>query len=258
MKPPRNPHYLAWIRTLPCIVCGSTGWIEASHTGPHGLGQKSSDYSAIPLCGKHHRSGSDSYHKLGPRRFSQVHNLDIRAIVTRLNLKPQVRLEAGCFVAHLEGERYVLGKISNGFPPSIRRIGRYAGASGWSWDRLLDHELQHAGTRNGRRFVNASTTRSTTRSTVKTACSTATWRRKRRCSKNSSRWSTRLRPKSRPQSHDITRTTQRDQYAPETATTSRFRGSSGTWFQPLHGELAEGPETGYVWGMARSAHRVSG
>ncbi len=57
MKPPRNPHYLAWIRTLPCVVCGSTGWIEASHTGPHGLGQKSSDYSAIPLCAKHHRTG---------------------------------------------------------------------------------------------------------------------------------------------------------------------------------------------------------
>jgi hypothetical protein len=74
------------------------------HTGPYGLGQKSSDYSEIPLCSKHHRTGSDSYHRLGPRRFSEVHNLDIRAIVSRLNLKPLVRLEAGCLVAHLEGE----------------------------------------------------------------------------------------------------------------------------------------------------------
>jgi hypothetical protein len=127
MKPPRSRLYLAWIRTLPCIVCGSTGWIEASHTGPHGMGQKSSDYSTIPLCGKHHRSGSDSYHKLGPRRFSEVHNLDLRAIVSRLNLKPVVRLEAGCFVAHLEGERYVLGKISDGFPPALRRMREACG-----------------------------------------------------------------------------------------------------------------------------------
>jgi hypothetical protein len=46
MKPPRSRLYLAWIRTLPCIVCGSIRGIEASHTGPHGLSQKSSDYSA--------------------------------------------------------------------------------------------------------------------------------------------------------------------------------------------------------------------
>jgi len=127
MKPPRNPQYLAWIRTLPCVVCGSIRGIEASHTGPHGLGQKSSDYSAIPLCSKHHRTGSDSYHRLGPRRFSKAHNLDLRAIVSRLNLKPQVRLEGGYFVAHLEGERYVLGKISNGFPPALRRMREVCG-----------------------------------------------------------------------------------------------------------------------------------
>ena len=122
MKPPRSRLYLAWIRTLPCIVCGSTRGIEASHTGPHGLGQKSSDYSAIPLCGIHHRNGKDSYHKLGPRRFCEVHNVDIRGIVMRLNAKPQVRLEAGWFVAHYEGERYELGKISNGLVPAIRRM----------------------------------------------------------------------------------------------------------------------------------------
>jgi len=133
MKPQRNSQYLAWIRTLPCVVCGTDRGIEASHTGPHGLGQKSSDYSAIPLCIKHHRTGRDSYHKLGPRRFSAVHNIDIRAIVDRLNMKPLVRLEEGsfvarlAFVARLEGERYVLGRISNGFPPALRRMREVCG-----------------------------------------------------------------------------------------------------------------------------------
>ena len=41
MKPQRSRSYLASIRTQPCLVCGSTRWIEAAHTGPHGLGQKS-------------------------------------------------------------------------------------------------------------------------------------------------------------------------------------------------------------------------
>jgi hypothetical protein len=34
--------------------------------------QKSLDTSAIPLCTKHHRTGADSYHRLGPRKFSEL------------------------------------------------------------------------------------------------------------------------------------------------------------------------------------------
>jgi hypothetical protein len=44
-----------------------------------------------------------------------------------LNLKPLVRLEDGCFVAHLEGERYVLGKIRNGFAPALHRMREVCG-----------------------------------------------------------------------------------------------------------------------------------
>ena len=121
MKPPRNPRYLAWIRTQPCCVCGTKRAIEASHTGPHGLGQKSPDSSAIPLCPKHHRTGEDSYHRLGPRKFAQKHNLDIPAIVRKLNMKPTIRVEAGCFVAYLEGQQYVLGKTDAGIRPAVRK-----------------------------------------------------------------------------------------------------------------------------------------
>ena len=109
------------------MVCGHNQWIEAAHTGPHGLGQKSPDTSAIPLCVRHHRTGKDSYHRLGPRRFAEVHNLDISEIVRRLNLKPMVRIEAGVFVAHLEGQQYPLGKISNGIAPAIRNLRKACG-----------------------------------------------------------------------------------------------------------------------------------
>ena len=121
MTPPRNPRYLAWIRTQPCCVCGSKMAIAASHTGPHGLGQKSPDSSAIPLCLKHHRTGNDSYHRLGPRKFAQKHNLDIRAIVVKLNAKPTIRVEAGSFVTYLEGQQYVLGKTDAGIRPAVRK-----------------------------------------------------------------------------------------------------------------------------------------
>jgi hypothetical protein len=102
-------------------VCGSTHGIEASRTGPHGIGQKSPDTSAIPICAKHHRTGPDSYHRLGPRKFSAKHDLNIPAIVRRLNLKPIIRVEAGFFVAYLGDQRYVLCKTDVAFArPSVR------------------------------------------------------------------------------------------------------------------------------------------
>ncbi len=93
IKPVRDPAYLDWIRTLPCVVCcirGSfnldqyihecrilglvTGCVfrnknkqptEASHHGVRGLRQKASDMGAIPLCSlEHHREGKLSTHKL--------------------------------------------------------------------------------------------------------------------------------------------------------------------------------------------------
>jgi len=125
MKPVRNPRYLAWIRTQPCLVCGASRGIEASHTGHHGLGQKSPDTSAIPLCTRHHRTGKDSYHKLGPRNFAQVHHLDIPAIVRRLNTKPIIRVEAGAFVGYLEDQQYRLGPTAEGIEPAVRRMIRF-------------------------------------------------------------------------------------------------------------------------------------
>ena len=89
--PDRHPDYLAWIRTLRCVVCarlsGGFTVIEAAHTnalGPRGLGQKASDFSAVPLCAGHHRDYPDSYHRLGEPEFVQKHGLDLKKLVLRL------------------------------------------------------------------------------------------------------------------------------------------------------------------------------
>ena len=78
------------------------------------------DSSAIPLRTRHHRTGKDSYHTLGPRKFAEVHNLDIPAIVVERNAKPTMHVEAGCFVTYLEGQRYVLGNTEAGIRPAVR------------------------------------------------------------------------------------------------------------------------------------------
>jgi hypothetical protein len=76
---------------LPCVVCarvsGALTVVEAAHTnvlGARGLGQKASDFSAIPLCRSHHRENLDSYHLLGEQEFLQTHGIDLEELVLRL------------------------------------------------------------------------------------------------------------------------------------------------------------------------------
>src|ERR1022692_1837595 len=64
--------------------------IEAAHTnalGPRGLGQKSTDFSAIPLCSGHHRQDRDSYHLMGEEPFLRAHAIDLEGIVRSLQDK---------------------------------------------------------------------------------------------------------------------------------------------------------------------------
>ncbi|MBZ5653279.1 MAG: hypothetical protein LAO18_22670 [Acidobacteriia bacterium] len=84
--------------------------------------EKSSDWSAIPLCAKHHRTGDDSYHKLGPRKFSEVHHLHIPAVVARLRAKPFIRVESGAFVGRFGDQEYALGSTDAGLVRAIRRM----------------------------------------------------------------------------------------------------------------------------------------
>ena len=55
----RSPQYLAWVRTLPCCVCGAQGGNEAHHikgVGHHsGAGMKAGDDLSMALCAEHHR-----------------------------------------------------------------------------------------------------------------------------------------------------------------------------------------------------------
>ena len=121
MSPQRDPRYLKWIRTLPCLVCGSVWRIEAAHTGPHGMAQKSPDRSCIPLCARHHRSGKDSYHRLGPKAFEEKHGLNLRGIADDLTSKPRICIHDNVFIACCRGERYVLGPVHIGLRSAVRK-----------------------------------------------------------------------------------------------------------------------------------------
>jgi hypothetical protein len=97
----KDPLYLAWIHTLPCVICAQHSqnefraepWTqllptEAAHLGPHGLSQKVPDRRVVPLCAFHHRADVNSVsslHALKPATFWIMHSLDPEKIITELN-----------------------------------------------------------------------------------------------------------------------------------------------------------------------------
>jgi len=77
----KSDGHLDFIRSLPCCVCGNDIQTEAAHirTGdlfygkrPTGMGEKSSDRWAVPLCGAHHRE----QHNGNERAFWKHHDLN--------------------------------------------------------------------------------------------------------------------------------------------------------------------------------------
>ena len=85
--PPRDSQYRAWIRTLPCAVCGSRWSIEAAHTGSDGgMSQKASDHSCMPLCKDCHTAGRFAYHRIGREEFERRFGVNLGLLVRALNV----------------------------------------------------------------------------------------------------------------------------------------------------------------------------
>ena len=93
-KPVRDPQYLAMLRRLCCVVCGSYRRVEAAHFGPRGLSTRASDLDALPLCLRCHQTGPNAYHVIGARRFVEYHRLDVRKHQERLREFYQTRIAA--------------------------------------------------------------------------------------------------------------------------------------------------------------------
>lgn len=74
----RSPKYLAFIRTLPCVL-GCEG-SEAHHLpkkGDAGRSIKCSDTRSIPFCNLHHIE----YHTIGRASFEEKHHIDLREVL---------------------------------------------------------------------------------------------------------------------------------------------------------------------------------
>lgn len=87
----RDPQYLEFVRSFPCIVCKAKEAVHAHHVDTGGLGVKGSDFSSVPLCHLHHTGGDASIHKLGIEEFEKLHSINLQRVQIQL-LRAYVRL----------------------------------------------------------------------------------------------------------------------------------------------------------------------
>jgi hypothetical protein len=95
MKPIRDPAYLAWVRTLPCWICGRRP-CDAHHALVGAMAQKCDDTACLPLC---RTIGTrQGHHDMADNRkeFARKFNLDIPAIIRELNRRYwELQIEQG-------------------------------------------------------------------------------------------------------------------------------------------------------------------
>lgn len=76
---PRSREYLRFVRAFTCLVCRSPA--EAHHAIGHGgTGVKPSDFGAVPLCRRHHRT----FHRLGLTEFERRNGVHLMEVAFNL------------------------------------------------------------------------------------------------------------------------------------------------------------------------------
>lgn len=64
----RSARYMAYIRTLPCLICGDKSQAHhITYAQPRAMSSKTSDAFCVPLCAKHHHELHNS--PLGERSW---------------------------------------------------------------------------------------------------------------------------------------------------------------------------------------------
>ena len=85
--------FLAFVRRQRCCVCGAPPPVQAAHIRmgslaygkrDTGRGERPSDCWTTPLCQSCHLDGPEAQHRVGEKRFWQMHNLNPFAIAIRL------------------------------------------------------------------------------------------------------------------------------------------------------------------------------
>lgn len=84
LTPQRSPSFLALIRITRCMCCGMKPPSDPHHAGRRGVGQKCSDFLAVPLCRKCHTAVTDTNRLPGASTIEASNTIIQQRQVTQL------------------------------------------------------------------------------------------------------------------------------------------------------------------------------
>lgn len=103
-------HWREWIHTQDCARCGRNS-SQMAHVGERGLGAKSSDLFAIPLCEHCHLTAADSQHKVG-KEFWRNSGLDRERLIHHYHAR---------YLDEIKRRPDLIAKFQNALAASSRR-----------------------------------------------------------------------------------------------------------------------------------------
>lgn len=85
-KPIRSPKYRTFIRSQPCIICGTRLNVRHHHESLTGgtMGGKCCDKESLPICDDHHTISDKSVHRMGKKSFYEYWDIDYKEEILKL------------------------------------------------------------------------------------------------------------------------------------------------------------------------------
>ncbi len=83
LKTYRNKKFLDWVKSKPCLACGSVG-VDPHHMATGGTGLKCSDLFCIPLCRKCHTLVEDGFWQLLELRYAFTESVAWRRVAEQM------------------------------------------------------------------------------------------------------------------------------------------------------------------------------
>lgn len=103
-RPGNDPDYLALVRQLPCCVCGAPPPSEPHHlkaTRERGMGKKSDDKWALPMCHDCHINGVERHGSRREVSWFQHNGIDPLTLASSLyGVKHSLEAMHGVLLAH--------------------------------------------------------------------------------------------------------------------------------------------------------------
>jgi hypothetical protein len=77
----KSKKYRDFIASHPCVISGKKANVHHEPLGLTQMGGKAPDSHCVPLSPELHTMGPEAVHRIGSKRFWELHNIDVKMLI---------------------------------------------------------------------------------------------------------------------------------------------------------------------------------